>query len=244
MNESGRGKVGFWSLWVTQFQGAFSDNIHKQLVQFIVVAVAVTEAQRDWLTGLVGVLFAAPFIIFSMSGGWLADRFSKRNVTIGVKVLEIAVMGLATLGLVLVNVPLLLVCVFLMSLQSALFGPTKYGLMPELLPEKELSWGNGVLQLGTNVAVVAGIAVAGWLSDVFQGRLGWCGALLVGLAVVGTVTSLGVPRLSAGDPHRQFRFNFLGEFVAQWRLIRNDRVLKLAVLGGAVFLVHRHAADH
>jgi acyl-[acyl-carrier-protein]-phospholipid O-acyltransferase/long-chain-fatty-acid--[acyl-carrier-protein] ligase len=226
---------GFWSLIVTQFQGAFSDNVHKQLVQFIVVAVAISEARRDWLTGFVGVLFASPFILFSMTGGWLADRFSKRSVTIGVKVLEIAVMGLATVGLALVNVPLLLVCVFLMSLQSALFGPSKYGLMPELLPEKELSWGNGIMQLGTNVAIVTGIAIAGWLSDLFRGSLGWCGVILAALAMSGTIASLGINRTPAADPRRRFRFNFLSEFVAQWRVIRSDRVLKLAVLGELYF---------
>jgi len=236
MSENSDNRRGFWALWVTQFQGAFSDNVHKQLVQFIIVNLAwLTAAQRDWLTGFVGVLFAVPFILFSMSGGWLADRFSKRHVTIGVKVLEIAAMGLATVGLALTNVPLLLVCVFLMSLQSALFGPTKYGLMPELLPEKRLSWGNGVLALGTNVAVVTGIALAGLLSDTFKGRLVWCGLMLVGLAALGTLTSFGIPGGAAANPRRRFEFNFIGEFIRQWRVIRTDRPLKLGVLGEFFF---------
>ncbi|NQU10739.1 MFS transporter [bacterium] len=226
---------GFWSLWTTQFQGAFSDNVNKQLVQFMVVAAALTQVRRDQLTGLVGVLFAVPFIVFSMTGGWLADRFSKRTVTVGVKILEIAVMALAAVGLARASVPLLLVCVFLMSLQSALFGPSKYGLMPELLSEKELSWGNGVLQLGTNVAIVTGIAVAGSLSDVFRDRQVWCGVVLVGLAGVGTLTSLGIPRVPAANPQRRFRANFIGEFFRQWQLIRQDRVLLLGVLGQVYF---------
>jgi acyl-[acyl-carrier-protein]-phospholipid O-acyltransferase/long-chain-fatty-acid--[acyl-carrier-protein] ligase len=226
---------GFWSLIVTQFQGAFSDNVHKQLVQFIVVAVAASQTQRDHLTGLIGFLFAIPFIVFSMTGGWFADRFSKRNVTIGVKVLEIAIMAVAAFGLARTNVPLLLVCVFFMSLQSALFGPTKYGWLPELLPEKRLSWGNGIIQLGTNVAIVSGIAVAGWLSDVFRGRLELCGLILVGLAAFGTATSFGLPRLPAANPTRRYSGNFIGEFWRQWRVIRQDRVLKLAVLGELFF---------
>jgi acyl-[acyl-carrier-protein]-phospholipid O-acyltransferase/long-chain-fatty-acid--[acyl-carrier-protein] ligase len=230
-----RAPRSFWALWVTQFQGAFSDNVHKQLVQFIVIAVAVSQKERDWLTGLVGVLFAAPFILFSMTGGWLADRFSKRSVTIGVKLLEVGIMALATVGLALVNVPLLLICVFLMSLQSALFGPSKYGLLPELLPEKELSWGNGVLQLGTNVAIVSGIAIAGWLSDLFTGRLIWCGLILVALAMGGTLASLGIRRLPARAPHRRFNANAVGDFLKQWQVIRHDRVLYLAVLGNSYF---------
>ncbi|MCG3148571.1 MAG: Bifunctional protein Aas [Verrucomicrobiae bacterium] len=226
---------GFWSLIVTQFQGAFSDNVHKQLVQFIVVAVAVSQTQRDHLTGLIGFLFAIPFIVFSMTGGWFADRFSKRTVTIGVKVLEIGIMSVAAVGLAFTHVPLLLVCVFFMSLQSALFGPTKYGWLPELLPEKKLSWGNGIIQLGTNVAIVSGIAVAGWLSDVFRGRLEWCGLILVGLAAFGTATSFGMPRIPAANPTRRYSGNFVGEFWRQWRVIRQDRVLKMAILGELFF---------
>jgi MFS family permease len=92
--------------------------------------------KRDQLVGVVGALFALPFILFSMAGGYFADRFSKRSVTIGIKVFEIFVMLLALCGLAANRLYLAIACVFLMEVHSALFGPSKYGLLPELLPEK------------------------------------------------------------------------------------------------------------
>jgi hypothetical protein len=117
---------GFWSLFVTQFQGAFSDNVLKNLVIFMLVAMNLTLAKKHRIGELVGALFSLPFILFSMSGGFLADRFSKRTVSIGVKVLEISIMLLALAGLIREHIPILLACVFLMGMQSALFGPSKF----------------------------------------------------------------------------------------------------------------------
>ena len=94
--EVANGTRGFWCLFVTQFQGAFSDNVYKFLITFLIIGMGFTQKQRDQLVPLVGVLFALPFILFSMAGGFFADRYSKRNVAIAVKVAEIAVMLLAT----------------------------------------------------------------------------------------------------------------------------------------------------
>ena len=87
---------GFWSLIVTQFQGAFSDNALKQLAIFVGISLGLSQAQRDQLVSLATALLTLPFIIFSMTGGWLANRYSKRTVTIGVKIFEIGIMALAT----------------------------------------------------------------------------------------------------------------------------------------------------
>ena len=86
---------GFWSLFATQFQGAFSDNVLKNLAIFMLVAMNLTPAEKHRISELVGALFSLPFILFSMAGGYLADRFSKRTITIGVKIFEILVMSLA-----------------------------------------------------------------------------------------------------------------------------------------------------
>src|SRR5580698_1725459 len=90
---------GFWWLFITQFQGAFSDNVLKWLVISLITGMGFSNDKRDQLVGVVGALFALPFILFSMAGGYLADRYSKRTVTIGIKLFEIAVMTLALLGL-------------------------------------------------------------------------------------------------------------------------------------------------
>ena len=136
---------GFWSLIVTQFEGAFNDNALQTLVTFIGLSMVLSVAKQEALLTLTAALFALPFIFFSMTGGFLADHFSKRTVTIAVKVLEVFIMVFATAGLALKSLPMGLAAIFCMGLHSAIFGPAKYGLLPELLPEKRLSWGNGIL---------------------------------------------------------------------------------------------------
>src|ERR1700682_5967350 len=151
---------GFWSLIVTQFQGAFNDNALKYLVIFLIIGTHLSPQEEEAKVLLVGTLFALPFILFSMTGGYFADRFSKRSVTIWTKVFEIAVMLFAILGFAMHSLRMSMAAVFLASTQGALFGPSKYGLLPEILPEKRLSWGNGVIELGTFLAAISG-TVAG-----------------------------------------------------------------------------------
>src|ERR1051325_3674318 len=207
--EVANGTRGFWCLFVTQFQGAFSDNVYKFLITFLIIGMGFTQKQRDQLVPLVGVLFALPFILFSMAGGFFADRYSKRNVAIAVKVAEIAVMLLATAAFALGNLPLMLVVIFLMSTQAAFFGPTKYGLLPELLPEKQLSWGNGFIGLGTFMAVIAGVVAAGALSDYFHRNQLVSGVLLVALACLGTATSLRINPLPPANPDKKLKANII-----------------------------------
>jgi acyl-[acyl-carrier-protein]-phospholipid O-acyltransferase/long-chain-fatty-acid--[acyl-carrier-protein] ligase len=222
---------GFWRLFVTQFQGAFSDNALKTLVIFMLVAMDVTLARKHLISGLVGALFSLPFILFSMAGGFLAGRFSKRTVSVGVKIFEILVMLLALVGFLWESMPVLLCCVFLMGMHSAFFGPSKYGLLPELLPEKKLSWGNGLLEFGTYTAIILGTVAAGLMAENFRGHHGRSGATLIALAAIGLVISLGITRVPAADPQRKFRANFLGDLFSQTRSWRGDRPLILAVLG-------------
>src|SRR5947209_11651362 len=169
---------GFWSLIATQFQGAFNENALKFLTIYLILALERDKAQRDQLEFLVGVLFAAPFILFSLSGGYLADRFSKRSVTLWTKVFEIGVMLLALLSLARPNFPLALAAIFLVCTQGALFGPSKYGLLPEILPQEKLSWGNGVLELGTFLGIIAGSVSGSVLAALFAAHEVYSGAIL------------------------------------------------------------------
>jgi acyl-[acyl-carrier-protein]-phospholipid O-acyltransferase / long-chain-fatty-acid--[acyl-carrier-protein] ligase len=226
---------GFWSLIITQFQGAFNETGLKQLVILIILAMGMEQAKRDQLVLVVGALFAVPFILFSMTGGFLADRYSKRTVTIWTKVFEMAVMILAIVGLGLQNLNLEMAAVFLASTQAALFGPSKYGLLPELLPEPKLSWGNGVLELGTFLAGITGSVTGAFLADHFQGRQGSSGWIFLSLSLVGLIFSLGITKVPAADPTKKFRANPIGDLWVQTRLIRQDRVLWLAVLGNTYF---------
>ena len=228
-------RLGFWSLIATQFQGAFNDNGLKFLIIYLIVGTNLTPDEEETKVLLVGALFALPFILFSMTGGFLADCFSKLTVTIGTKFFEIAVMIFAIVGFALHNMPMLLAALFLASTQGALFGPSKYGLLPEILPENRLSWGNGVIELGTFLAAIAGTVVAGQLPKWFGGHQEYSGAFFLGCSVVGLVTSLGITHVQAADPAKKFQLNFLGDLWRHGERIAKDRVLWLAVAGNTYF---------
>ncbi len=228
-------RLGFWSLIATQFQGAFNDNGLKFLILYLIIGTNLTPEQEDNTSLWVGLLFAAPFILFSMTGGYLADRFSKRSVTIGTKVFEIAVMAFAIAGFAVHNMSMLLTALFLASTQGALFGPSKYGLLPEILPENRLSWGNGVIELGTFLAAIAGTVIAGQLPGWFGKQQEYSGLFFLACSVVGLITSLGISRVPVANPAKKFRVNFLGDLWENGERIAQDHVLWLAVLGNTYF---------
>jgi len=226
---------GFWALIVTQFQGAFSDNALKNLVIFMVIGMNLPPGKRQLMMLVIPALFIVPFIIFSMAGGYFADHHSKRNVTVAIKIFEILVMIFATISLASHVMSLILAALFLMGVHSAIFGPSKYGLLPELLPERKLSWGNGVLEFGTFVAIILGTMVGGLLSNYFHGQQQWSGAILIGLAVIGFFTSLGIPHVPPAGSIKKFEKFFIIELWDQVQDIRKDRVLWLAMIGSTYF---------
>jgi acyl-[acyl-carrier-protein]-phospholipid O-acyltransferase / long-chain-fatty-acid--[acyl-carrier-protein] ligase len=228
-------RLGFWSLIATQFQGAFNDNGLKFFVIYLILGHNPSQAEQDRGVFLIGLLFAIPFLLFSMTGGYLADRYSKRSVTIGTKVFEIAAMLFAIFAFWHGNPYLAFTVIFLASTQAAVFGPSKYGLLPELLPAEKLSWGNGILELTTFIAIIAGTVFGSFLAQTFRAREAWAGVIFAGLTVIGFLTSLLISRVPAGDPAKKFRLNIFADLGAQWRLIRPDRALKLAVIGNTYF---------
>jgi acyl-[acyl-carrier-protein]-phospholipid O-acyltransferase/long-chain-fatty-acid--[acyl-carrier-protein] ligase len=227
---------GFWALIVAQFQGAFSDNALKWLVSYLVIGAGLSTAQRDLLFVLVvPLLFAVPFLLFSIPGGYLADRFSKREVVIRTKLFELCVMALATVALAFGRLELAGVALFLACTQGALFGPTKYGLLPELLPYSSLSWGNGILELTTLLAAILGSLAGGLLAQGFRGHQIWSGVILMALSLAGLLVSRAIPILPTADPARKFPWNWPAEFWQEWRSMRQNSELKMAVLANAFF---------
>jgi acyl-[acyl-carrier-protein]-phospholipid O-acyltransferase/long-chain-fatty-acid--[acyl-carrier-protein] ligase len=226
-------QIGFWSLIVTQFQNAFNDNAIKFLVIYIIVAMNFPKDTRENLILVVGALFALPFIFFSMVGGNLADRYSKRSVVIGTKLMEIFVMAVTILGLWLHNLPLECAAVFLISSQSALFGPSKYGLLPELVPERKLSWANGIIELGTFLGSIAAVMAAGTLAERYHGREQLAGVILLGCTLLGLATSFGITHVPAADPAKKLQWNPIGDLGTQMKTILADRTLAWAVMGNS-----------
>jgi acyl-[acyl-carrier-protein]-phospholipid O-acyltransferase/long-chain-fatty-acid--[acyl-carrier-protein] ligase len=226
---------GFWCLMATQFQNAFSDNALKNLVILLVMARGLSEPERDTYVALAAALFAAPFILFSMLGGWLADRFSKQRVMSAVKLAEVAIMLFAAFALSLRSLPLELTAVFLMGCHSALFGPSKYGILPEVLPHDRLSWGNGILELLTFLGIIFGTVVGAFFAESLAGTPGLAGVILAVLAVGGWLCSRQVLPVPAAAPDRPLPLNPVAELWKQLKVMRADRDLWRANWGNVGF---------
>ena len=226
---------GFWALIVTQFQGAFSDNCLQWLALSMITVMGFSEEKRNNLVSIINLLFGVPFILLSMTGGYFADHFSKRSVILCVKIFEIFVMTLALFNLVNHQLYGVVFCVLLMGCHSAIFGPSKYGLLPELLPEKKLSWGNGILEFGTFIGIITGAMAGGIFCKVFAGWPAWSGIILMGLALVGLTTGTFITRVPAANPAKEYRINFVGELWTQIKYIYRDRPLWLALIGNTYF---------
>src|SRR5580693_8693181 len=225
------GLAGFWALIAVQFQGAFSDNALKWLVSFLVLDSALSKERRDlWFVLVVPLLFAIPFLLFSIPGGYFADKYSKRSVTLWTKLFELGVMGLATYALADNRLDVAGIALFLACTQGAIFGPTKYGLLPELLPLSKLSWGNGIIELGTLLAAISAALAGGFLAQTFHGRQIWSGVIFLALTVLGLLTSFGISKVPAADRARRFDWNVPAEFFHEIRRMRSDSTLWTAVV--------------
>lgn len=237
-------KGGFWALIATQFQGAFSDNFFKWIIISLLLATAMESsdgvADQDYaitVASFAGILFSLPFIFFPGIFGAIADRISKQRVMVITKVLEVCIMTIGAVAVLSGTPAFLWFVLFLMATQSALFGPAKYGILPEMLPESRLSWGNGVLQLGTMVAIIAGVGAAGPLFELFHDRsqTHYLSGLLVGLAVLGLFTARLISKPPAANPDQPLTLNPFGGTRAHFQAIWADRWLLLTVVGYTYF---------
>ena len=223
---------------VTQFQNAFSDNALKQLIILVLLASAAAstgDAEQDRLVSLVTAVFSAPFILFAMLGGWLADRNSKQRMMVYVKAAEMGIMAFAGVALALGSLPLKLGAIFMMGCHSAIFAPSKYGILPEILPHDKLSWGNGILELLTFLGVILGTVAAGIFSDYFKGSEWVAGPILMVIAFGGWVLSRQVTPVPAADPTCPVRINPVTDLWRQLRIMKQDRDLWRACWGNTGF---------
>jgi 1-acyl-sn-glycerol-3-phosphate acyltransferase len=230
----------FW----TQFSGAANDNLFK----FAFTVMVTYQLSVEWLpsamAGLViGALFILPFLLFSATSGQLTDKFEKTRMIRFVKNLEIAIMLLAAYGFYVGHVEVLLVCTFLMGLHSTLFGPVKFAYMPQVLSERELTGGNGMVEMGTFVAILLGNVVGGVLiatagtghRDVAIG--------CVAVALIGRLVAGYIPAVPATDPGLKINWNPVSETWRNLKLAHGNLVVFRSLLGiswmwffGAVFL--------
>jgi acyl-[acyl-carrier-protein]-phospholipid O-acyltransferase/long-chain-fatty-acid--[acyl-carrier-protein] ligase len=222
---------GFHAFLWTQFLGAFNDNLFKIVVSLLAVKMATSAAAEGRNLSLAGAVFILPFLLFSGYAGQLADVHSKRTVLIVTKSLEILTALLALAALVVGHFGLTLAVLFLFALQATFFSPAKYGILPEVLPDRDLSRANGLLEMSTFVAIVAGTAIGSYLLDAWSDQLWLIGVAIVAIAIIGTVTSFRIPHAPAAAPGVSIRVNPWGEIGDGLRRLIRDRVLWLTVVG-------------
>jgi 1-acyl-sn-glycerol-3-phosphate acyltransferase len=231
----------FW----TQFLGAMNDNVFKIAFTSLVTYHASLFHNVDGKTAafLISAIFIAPFLLFSATSGQIADKWDKARLIRFVKTLEIAIMAVGAAGFLWASAPLLFVCTFLMGLHSTLFGPVKYAYLPQHLATRELVGGNGLVEMGTFVAILIGTIVGGELAGAGAGALPWIGGVCLGLALLGRGISTWVPQTPAAQPDLRINWNPLTETWRNLRIAREDRAVFQSLLGiswlwflGATFL--------
>jgi acyl-[acyl-carrier-protein]-phospholipid O-acyltransferase / long-chain-fatty-acid--[acyl-carrier-protein] ligase len=225
-------RIGFWAFIATQFQGAFSDNVYRWV---IVLYAPVLLSDAFPVTSLATALFNVPWLLFPAIAGAIGDKFSKKQVTVATKFWEVMVMATGVVAVLLGSPVLLFITLFLMAMQSAFFSPAKYGIMPEMLPESRLSWGNGQLNMWTFVAIILGTAVAGIMLDVFAGRVYMAMTVIVGFSLIGMFTSLFVTPVPPAEPARKIPVNPWKGMGPYFRMFVSDRLLFLTMVGIAYF---------
>jgi acyl-[acyl-carrier-protein]-phospholipid O-acyltransferase/long-chain-fatty-acid--[acyl-carrier-protein] ligase len=229
-------------LW-TQFLGAFNDNLFKIVVTLLAVRAATPDSAGRQLS-LVGVVFILPFLLFSGYAGQLADVYSKRTVLVVTKSLEIVAAALGLFAFMAGHLNLVYGVLFLIAVQATFFSPAKYGILPEMLPDRDLSRANGVLEMSTVVAIVAGTAIGSFMFDAWKDDLWLIGVVVIAVAVAGTALSLRIPRVPAalarrgsseGGPGIRIARNPWREIALGLSTLRGNRVLWLTVIGISYF---------
>lgn len=230
-----RQRRSFLGLILAQAFGAFNDNCFKSLLLFYVLGLGQVTANKIELTVFATVLFILPFILFSTYAGRIADRCSKSRVTVWVKFVEIFVLLGVVFGFWTDNFYVLVSCLFLLAAQSAFFSPSKYGILPEMIPAAGLPRANGILELTTFLASIGGTVCGGVFYEVFSDRLVIPAVLLFALSFVGYGFALLIARTAPAAPDRRIQLNPLPELLSCFRSVFSGGGLGLVGLGVAYF---------
>ncbi len=232
--------------FITQGLGAFNDNIFKNALAALLVfkGSQVAGLNTNQVVNLSAMVFILPFFLFSALFGQFADKYEKSIQIRRIKLFEIVIMLLATLAFWINSLPLLLFVLFLLGLQSTIFGPIKYGILPQVLAREELIGGNALIEMGTFVAILAGTIAGPQLAGIEAGWPYWVSAACLLIAVAGYRFSVNIPVAEAMSPGLKINWNIFTETVRNLKFLNENRTVLNSVLGiswfwffGAIFLV-------
>ncbi|MBA1323521.1 MFS transporter [Pseudomonas plecoglossicida] len=210
------GKRRFLPFFITQSLGAFNDNLFKQSLILAILYKLSLEGDRSIWVNLCALLFILPFFLFSALAGQFGEKFAKDALIRAIKLAEIVIMAIGAVGFVSNHLVLMLLALFAMGTHSALFGPVKYSILPQTLREDELVGGNGLVEMGTFLAILAGTIGAGVMMSSSSYATVVAGGI-VGTAVLGYLASRWIPRAAAVAPQMKLDWNI---FKQSWATLR------------------------
>lgn len=237
-------KRRFLPLFCTQFLGAFNDSVFKNaLIILFAFSTTKTILNPNTLVNLCAALFIAPFFLFSGLAGELADKFEKSKLIRWIKLIEVILAALATLGFYLEHTFLLLTALFLLGTQATFFGPVKYSIIPQLLPPSKLVAGNGLMGMGTFIAILLGTILGGFLVSIPNTGLIWVSVSICATALMGLLCSFFIPNAKAYIPKLKVKFSPTQQIVEIRQAVSQNRILLPVIIGiswfwsyGSIFL--------
>ena len=225
----------FLPMFLTQFFGALNDNVYKQalLLVFTYGWISQQSANVSTLNNLAALLFILPYFIFSATAGQLADKYERAQLVRAIKLLEIVIMLIGTVGFILGNLWLLLMALFLMGTHSTCFGPIKYAILPEILKPNELMSGNALFQSGTSIAILLGMILGGAVIASSEGNLLWISVTVVTIACLGYLSSRFILPQKIASPDLKIDWNFIRTSFQTLSYVKKIPVVFMILLGNS-----------
>jgi len=226
----------FLPFFIVQSLGAFNDNVYRQAIIGLLFFLGVSDNERSLYTNLAPAIFILPYFLFSALAGQIADKLEKSRLIVITTTMEIVIMSVAAAGFLLQSMPILLVALFSTGLQSTLFGPVKYSVLPSVLKPEELTGGNGLVEMGTSMSILTGMIVGGLIFTLAAGHGPIVAATaVIALAVCGNIAARMIPKVDAGAPDLVINWNPLPESLAVLRMAKKQKAVRNAILGVSWF---------
>ncbi|WP_374502816.1 MFS transporter [Pseudoxanthomonas sp.] len=226
----------FLPYFTVQALGAFNDNVYRQAIIGLLIFLGASTEDRALYAIVAPAIFILPYFLFSAIAGQIAEKLEKQRLIVITTTMEIVIMSLAAMGFLLQNLPVLLVALFCTGVQSTLFGPVKYSVLPAILKPEELTGGNGLVEMGTSISILCGMIAGGMIFQVAGAHGPQAAAIaIVLLAVLGNVLSRMIPRMDAGAPDLKVHWNPIPESLAVLRMAKQQLAVRNAILGVSWF---------
>ncbi|WP_311971147.1 MFS transporter [Pseudomonas baltica] len=229
------GKRRFLPFFVTQSLGAFNDNVFKQSLILAILYKLNIDGDRSIWVNLCAMLFILPFFLFSALAGQVGEKYPKDQLIRVIKLAEIVIMAVGATGFMFNHLWMMLLALFAMGTHSALFGPVKYSILPQALRPEELVGGNGLVEMGTFLAILAGTISAGVImSNSHYEPI--VGVAIVAIAALGYLASRGIPRTAASTPGMQIKWNIFTQTAATLRMgLGQTKAVSRSIVGNSWF---------